>query len=519
MIPNRVFELDDYLDMSRRHSIMILAFSAIALGAGFLVSFAFPPKYTSTSLLQVEQANVIPNNGIVKPYTPTFMQVNFREISERRNRMMSLQQQVLSRNHLQELVNRLGLAKKGKTVDAVIDEIQANFSVSETDPSAPLGTESIPYVFSTPGFSTSFTAGSAHEAQQVCRELASSLLTEDIKAREQEAVDATDFLSRQLDDARANLDGQDARLALFKGQHLGQLPEDAQENLRVLSGLDTQLEASTQLLNRAQQDKAYAESVLAQQLDAWKTSVTSESIERQLATLRTQLVALKTRYTDNYPEVIKMKHDIEGLEATQKALSDPSDQNSGAATPVVGKAESPEILQLRQQVNQNAGVIERTSQEQKRLQEMIATYQKRLTRSPEVEEEYNQLTRDSQTAHQVYENLMTSKRESEIHADLERHQQGEKLRLLNPASFPNSPSFPERWKFAVGGLAVGLTLSICIALWLELRDKALRSEADVLAGVELPMLTSIPSVRTVVLPKSSRESLRGPREDKSAVGF
>ncbi len=124
---------------------------------------------------------------------------------------------------------------------------------------------------------------------------------------------------------------------------------------------------------------------------------------------------------------------------------------------------------------------------------MIATSQGQLTLSPEVEKEYNLLIRDNQIAHQIYEGLLTNKSESEIHADMEHHRQaGNQLLLLSPASFPASPSFPERWKFAAFGLAGGLALGICVAGWLELRDKTIRNEADVLAGAELPMLTTIP---------------------------
>jgi len=529
MIPNRVMEVDDYLAMAVRRLKVILLVALAALVVGFLISFSLAPKYTSTATIMVEKPTVLPS-GIVKPLAPTYLQINFREIGERRERIMALEQQVLSRSHLQEVVSRLGLARNGKSIDTIIDEIQARFSLTETDLAASIGTPTlptasssstgqspaVPFSYTTPGYSISFTAANPHDAQRICAELTSNLLTEDIKAREQQAAETTGFLSRQVADARLNLDEQDKRLAVFKGHHLGQLPTDVEENLRVLSELNTQLEAATQALNRAQQDKAYAESILAQQLDAWKssqTSLTSDSIERQLATLQTQLVALETRYTDNHPEVIKMKHDIAGLEARKKGLAESADQKTAADQTVV-KAEPPEILQLRQQVNQSEGLIDRATQEQKLLQQTIAAYQGRLTLSPGVEEEYNRLTRDSQTAHQVYDGLLSTQSETEIHVDMERHQEGEKLRLLNPASLPSPPGFVERWKYAGVGLGGGLTLGICIAFWLEFRDKALRNEADVLAGVELPMLASIPSVNALAIERHFKD----PWRNKNAIG-
>ena len=83
------------------------------------------------------------------------------------------------------------------------------------------------------------------------------------------------MLSRGLEDAKRNLDDLDAKLAAFKKQYVGQLPGDEENNLKILMGLNSQLEANTQTLNRAQQDKAYTESMLAQQLAAWKSSQAS----------------------------------------------------------------------------------------------------------------------------------------------------------------------------------------------------------------------------------------------------
>src|SRR5205085_5912649 len=76
----------------------------------------------------------------------------------------------------------------------------------------------------------------------------------------------------------------------------------------------------------------------------------------------------------------------------------------------------------------------------------------------------------------------------------ERQQQGEQFRLLNPASFPNAPSFPNRLMFAGGGFGGGLFLGLVVAFLLEMRDKSMRNEQDVEAVMELPMLVALPWV-------------------------
>ena len=114
--------------------------------------------------------------------------------------------------------------------------------------------------------------------------------------------------------------------------------------------------------------------------------------------------------------------------------------------------------------------------------------------SPEVEEKYKLLTRDYDTAQKFYVDLLAKKSTSEMATDMERRQQGEQMRLLNPASLPDTPSFPNRLMFAGGGLGAGLVFGLGLALWLELRDKSIRNEADVEASLQMPVLVSLPWV-------------------------
>jgi hypothetical protein len=55
--------------------------------------------------------------------------------------------------------------------------------------------------------------------------------------------------------------------------------------------------------------------------------------------------------------------------------------------------------------------------------------------------------------------------------------------------------------FAAGGLGAGLVIGMGLALWLELRDKSIRNEADVVASLQMPVLVSLPWV-TGAVPKN-----------------
>jgi len=315
------------------------------------------------------------------------------------------------------------------------------------------------------------------------------LLAENLKARSQVAQSTTEFLSRQLEEAKRTLNDQDSKMAAFKRQYMGQLPGDAENNLKILMGLNSQLDANTQTLNRAQQDRSYTESVLSQQLAAWKSSQNAtnpQTLEQQLAGLQSQLITLQARYTDDHPD------DIAELKRKLNEMSSAAAQTADASTDKEAIAESPEIRQLRVQIHQYDAAIADATREQKRLQNQISLFQGRVALSPAVEEQYKALNRDYDTAQKIYADLLGKKSQSEMQTDMELQQQGEQMRLLNPADLPQTPSFPNRILFAGGGFGAGLILGLGLALWLELRDKSIRTEQDLVAVLGLPMLVSVP---------------------------
>jgi polysaccharide chain length determinant protein (PEP-CTERM system associated) len=481
MIQNRELTIDDYVAMLRRRLWVILIPAMIAPAIGFGISYLFPPKYTSQSTVLVE-AQKVPQ-GYVKP-------IDSEDLMQR---ISSLQQQVLSRTQLQTAVERLGLAK-GANVDEVMDDIRKNMTITPVFPDAG-GAKKKPGQSDVLGFQVGFTSSNPRNAQQVCNQLTSMFLEENLKAREQLAQGTTEFLSRQLEEAKHTLDDQDSKLAAFKRDHFGQLPGDEDNNFKILMGLNSQLDANTQSLNRAQQDKSYAEAQLSTMMSQWKASSQSstspQALEQQLAQAQAVLLQLQGRYTADHPDVVKQKNDIAEL---KKRLAEVNSAQPEQNTDKVSAIEPPEIRNLRVQIHQYEQAISQATSEQKRLQEAIKTYQSRVSLSPAIEEQYKQLTRDYDTAQKFYTDLLGKKSESAMTTDMEREQQGEQFRLMNPASFPSAPSFPNRLLFAGGGLGAGAAIGFALALWLELKDKAIRNELDVEAVMELPMLISLPWV-------------------------
>jgi protein tyrosine kinase modulator len=509
MIENRDLTLDDYLAMLRRRMKMILIPALLAPLVGFLISYFFTAKYTSQSLVLVEGQKV--PEGVVQPVVT----------ADLAQRIATMQQQVLGRNRLQPIVEkRPNLFKGGKNLEDVIEDVRTSVQiepvVTDLGAIANTGGGKRRGQGSVPGFYVNFTTANPHDAQDICNDLTSAMLTEFQNTREQMAVSTTDFISRQLEEAKRNLDDQDSKMAEFKRQYSGQLPGDEDNNLKVLGTLNSQFDANTQTVNRAQQDKSYTESLLAQQLSAWKSSQGSnnpQSLETQLTTLQGQLLSLQARYTEDHPDVIKTKADIAEVKKRLAEVNEAA-AKGGDANAKASATEPPEIRQLRLQVHQYEDVLGQATREQKRIGEQIQMYRSRVAISPNVDQQYKLLTRDYETAQKFYNDLLAKKSTSEMATDMERRQQGEQMHLLNAANLPESPSFPNRLLFAAGGLGTGLVIGMGLALWLELRDKAIRNEADVVASLQMPVLVSLPWV-TEDVQKNGSSKFWGREKDKT----
>jgi protein tyrosine kinase modulator len=410
-------------------------------------------------------------------------------------RLATMQEQILSRTRLQPIIERFSLFKdEDVPMEAKVEEMRKSIVVS------PVKTLIASRTGGLPGFYITFTTDNARLAQQVCGEITSMFMSENLRAREQSAQGTTDFLTSQLDEAKRNLDQQDAKLATFKEKYVGQLPSDVGMTFNLLSSLNTQLEATTQALTRQQQDKIYLESLLNQQLaglnkgDATNTQLT---LELQLSQLQAGLVRLEARYTPDYPDVTKTKADIAALKA--KLQQDPEATSKSSHIP----SEPLQIQQMRAQLHAMELAINTKKQEQERIQKQIQIYQARLQLSPRVEEQYKAVSRDYQIALQFYNDLLAKKTQSVMATDLEKRQQGEQFLVMDPPNLPEKPTFPNRPLFGLSGLAGGLALGIAVTLLMEFSNKSIRTQRDIELYLNLPTLAMVPIINGALQTKSA----------------
>jgi len=478
MVRNGEIALADIKRMLRRHWWIPLLTTCLFGAAGFTATLVLPKKFKSTTVVLVEQPTV--PTDIVKPV------VN----DDLNHRLSSMSEQVLSRSRLQPIIQKLNLfagERNPAKQEDVVDRLRKAIDVELMQPMS--GSENR----QPPGFHVSVTFDDPHLAQQICTEITSMFMEQNVKSRERKSVATTDFLSQQLDEAKAKLDEQDSKLAEFKRKNIGSLPEEEQTNLSLLNGLNSQLDATNQGISRAQQEKVATETMLSSQEAIWKATQTTgqlnpETQEQQLATLQDQLTILLSKYTPEHPDVIKLKSQIEELK--KKLAVDPGSKAVSGSTQV-NLHEPSQIQQLKAKLKQDELNIVDLTKRQNQIQEQIRILQSRVQASPMVEQQFKELTRNYQTALDFYNDLLRKQANSAMATDLEHQQESETFRVLDPPSLPESPSFPKPLMFIGGGLGGGLALGLGIMYLLALIDKAMYTERDVEVCLKLPVLAMV----------------------------
>ena len=476
MIRDGELPMSEVKRVGRKYWWIVPITVAGCLSIAMLLAAVLPKRYTSKTVVLIDQPVV--SADIVKPV-----------VSEASNqRLASMQQEILSRTHLQPIIEKFGLYPQDRgtaNMDDLILRLHDAINVSPLE--AMPGTQE----HHMPGFQISVVFNNPQMAQRICSEITTMFMEQNAKYMDDKSKSTTQFVSQHLADAKQKLDEEDAKLADFKRRYIGSLPEQEQTNLGLLSGMNSQLEALTQALSRAQQDKDFNESLLNTQLANWKAASEGgnpDTLEHQLTALEDLLTTLQSRYTPEHPDVIKTKSQIEEIKKQIAEGPQPDSFIAGSRS----KKEPQQIQQLRERMRRDDLNYADLQKRQELLQSHINTLQARLQSSPAVEQEFKELTRNHQTALEFYNDLLRKEDQSEIAGDLNHQQEGEHFNVLDPPSMPLDPSFPKPLLFAGGGLGFGLTLGAGIILLLAALDKSMHTILDVEYCLKLPVLAAVP---------------------------
>jgi succinoglycan biosynthesis transport protein ExoP len=295
--------------------------------------------------------------------------------------------------------------------------------------------------------------------------LANEFIEQNIEARWKTTQRVGDWLSRELNDERANLLRSEDALQKY-ARESGLIFTDDNTNVATekLQQLQQQLTAMTG--DRIGKQSRYE---LAQHSppDSLPDVVNDDNLRESAAKindLRRQIADLSAIFTPDYSKVKR-------LEAELNALN------------VAFQTDRTNVIDR----------IKNEYQEALRKEQLLASDYDRQTQEVTGQDEkaiqYNTLKREVDSHRQLYDRMLQQTKQSSIAAALH----ASNLRIVDPAELPDQPIWPNFKILSFAGFTSGLFLGIAVIMVRERADRSLQQPGDVQLWTKLPELGTIPN--------------------------
>ncbi len=487
MIPGKAYKPEDLLRAAWRRRLTILVPIVLsAIGAG-IYSFTQPNEFRSETTL------------LVTPPSGSGGLMNGTDVIPVEERLYTIRQQVVSHSRLLELAESTGLYqdwRKSHPTGDVADRMRRDVSIEivKGNPRRVDGTF----------FKIAFVSTNPQTAAMVTNRLAEAFVKENAADRENAAKATASFIETQLNDARAKLEQQEAKIEEYRERFANELPTTMGSNMEALRRAETQLQNLEAALSTDRAQRVALESMIAAAkipsppgtASATRRSadLSTASIGTQLDAARNDLKALELQLTTEHPDVVRARRKIAELEERARAEGVPQSADGDVLSP----AEVDRRQRLQQLQAQLTGLDQQIADKERnipRLTQVMAQHQERLDAIPRHEAEFSALTRDQATFQQVYQKLLASRESAGIAQKLEA-EQSDRFKVIEPAKVPTSPFRPDRQQWVLLGALFGLGLGVGLATLFEYLDSSLRSDVDVHAALGMPVLAMIPVMQT-----------------------
>jgi polysaccharide chain length determinant protein (PEP-CTERM system associated) len=498
-ITRRTLDVEDYIDIVRRHRGWIFGPFLFTLVASVVGVYLYPDSYISQAVVKIVPQQ-LPQNMVQSAIN--------QQMSDRIN---SMAQTILSRTTLTTIINSFGLYPRERSrmpIEDVIEQMKRKIQIQPVAGGA-AGADRIP------AFAVQYSYENRYLAQKVVQDLVTRFIDENIRNRSNITYQTTTFLKDQADSAKKELDDVENRVASFRMQNNGRLPDQLMSNMQSMSAMQAQVGYITSQISRVNQEKLQMESNLRILKDQM-TSLTREptdiasaaqrnekvmEADREITAWENQLSVLRQHYKETYPDV---QTALQRLNAAKKkrdeAMKADATERAENPTPkIVNQGVIRETRDLDANIRRLESALEgkdlemsELEKEMKRANESIKNVQGRIETVPMGEKQYTDLLRDRDLAKEKYLDLTVKLQRAEISADMEGRKQGETLEMLDPPSLPTTPAEPKRPMIISAGAGLGLLLGLVIAGAREVKDTSLKNLKDVRAYTQMPILGSVP---------------------------
>lgn len=533
--------LSDYLAILKRRKWQVIVTAYLLLMIVVVVALTLPAVYRSEATILIKEQDI--PEELVRSTITGYADRSIQVISQR----------VMTRTGLTTIIEKYNLyeeARKSLTMEDVITNMRKNISLEMVSADVIDPRNGRPQQ-ATIAFKLAFNSNDPKLAQGVSHELVSLFLAENTRERREQAAEVTAFFSEAAQNLSHQIVELEAKLARFKQEHQGQLPEHAQLNLQLMERTEQQLRDTTrrmqilderiiflsaelrtiqphrivtnsrdlnlepgERLRLLQSQYISMKSIYSMQhpdlrrlkaeLDILKkelgVSENTELLKQQLRERRISLQQGSNKYSANHPDVVKLKNTIASLEFSIRK----------AETSFVAQMEKPENpAYIAVQTQLNAVRTERTGAkiEQEEIQQKLREYEGRLLATPEVERIYRNLARDYEGATAQYQEIKTKQRAAQISHELEVGQKAQRFTLLERAVLPINPASPNRQAILFLGFIFSIVSAVGFAALIESLDSSIQGRVGIVRVLHKEPLGVIPYIENHADKKKKRNKV------------
>lgn len=438
---------------ARRYRVVLATiFAVIALLVLLAGLFVLPQKYTASTTILAQESDII--QPLLEGRAVATGVVDRAGIAR---------QVVYGRKVMQAILETGGwLADKPTPVeqDKLIEDIRGNTRI--TAPRENL--VQITYSDSDP-----------ERTYNVTRRLADLFISESLATKERESRDAYQFISKQVDDYHRKLTEAEENLQRYRSANVDAQPGSATDVNTRITALRTQVEqARMSLMEQRSRAQALDEQLSGE--SAVTAVQTRESVYRaQLLELQGQLDTLLLSYTEQHPDVVRIRHQMADIQTAMREDAQRPHQG-GDQDGAFGNAQlNPLYQELRSRLSEVRREIAATESRMNALQGLLDQELGRSRRIAASESTLAELTRDYEVNRDIYQDLLRRRENARVSMELDREKRGLTMRIQDPAAMPLRPSGLRLTHFAAGGLLFAIAVPFAL-LFVRVRfDPRIRS--------------------------------------------
>ncbi|MDF2756380.1 MAG: putative Lipopolysaccharide biosynthesis protein [Nitrospira sp.] len=462
----------------RRKWLGLVCFS---LPAAAMLSLAMnlPNLYSSTATVLVEQQQI--PEGFVKSSVT----------GEADARLNLIREKLLNRAGLLALINRFNLyseLRKEAPEEAVVERMRKDVVLELKELQRQVyGRDN------TFGFKVSYRGRNPETVATVANTLATQYVEENLSMRTNQATETTTLLKKQLNDIKQRHEEDERKIAAFKQRHMGELPEQVEVNLSTLGRLNQELTSNSEHQMRVLERR---ERLGKQLLDLnagvpATTVVNPDSMTHHLEKLRTELTELRTRASAKHPDVIRVQGEIAAIE---KALAETAKEAKLDPAQSAALLSTPE--DIKHALRELDHELKNLKADEQRLRAEAASIQRRVERSPQHAQEFQQLERDYKMTKDLYFSVLQRYEDAQLAESMEQAKHVGQMRIVDPAMPSKAPVAPNRLKLILGALTLSLGLAAGCMILAEQRDRSFHDVESLREFTKVPILVRIPEIVT-----------------------